>query len=61
MCSSDLQQVELPRTHRAAALQAHVARFAEALERDALHAPLEWFNFFDFWGQPVAAARRTGS
>jgi predicted LPLAT superfamily acyltransferase len=29
-------------------------RFAAALERQVRRAPLQWFNFFDFWGQPAA-------
>lgn len=27
-------------------------RFAIALEQQVVRAPLQWFNFFDFWGRP---------
>lgn len=46
-------QVRLPRGQRAQALAAHVAAYAQALEAVVLDAPTEWFNFFDFWAQPV--------
>lgn len=49
------ERVSLPRSQRAAALAAHAAAFAAALEAAVLSAPLEWFNFFPFWDQPVAA------
>lgn len=39
----------LPRAHRQSALQQVVDRYAERLEHHALKAPLDWFNFFDFW------------
>lgn len=41
--------LELPRQHRAEALQDAVSRFASRLEHYCLIAPLQWFNFFDFW------------
>ena len=31
-----------------------VQRFATALEVQLRQAPLQWFNFFDFWGRPSA-------
>ncbi len=49
------ERVELPRARRSEALAGHVAAFAAALEAVLLQAPLEWFNFFPFWDQPVAA------
>ncbi len=45
----------LPRASRQQALQAAVDRYAQRLEHYALLAPLDWFNFFDFWTLPGAA------
>ena len=45
-------RIELPRKQRAAALAAHAQRFANALERMVRRAPLQWFNFYDFWRRP---------
>ncbi|PWF41550.1 LpxL/LpxP family acyltransferase [Massilia glaciei] len=45
------EAVELPRKGRAAALGALAARYAARLEHHCARAPLEWFNFFDFWHQ----------
>jgi predicted LPLAT superfamily acyltransferase len=28
-----------------------IARYAQRLEHYCLMAPLQWFNFFDFWNQ----------
>jgi predicted LPLAT superfamily acyltransferase len=41
--------VELPHRGREAALRAVVERFALRLEHHVRLAPLNWFNFFDFW------------
>ena len=30
-------------------------KFAIALEKQVIRAPLQWFNFFDFWGKPDAS------
>jgi predicted LPLAT superfamily acyltransferase len=43
------ERVHLPRGNRHAALQSHVQDFARRLERHCLRAPLQWFNFYDFW------------
>jgi len=48
--------LSLPRATREAALQAAAARFAERLAYYCQQAPLQWFNFFAFWAQPVAVA-----
>ncbi len=45
----------LDREHRAARLQQAVSTYASRLEHHCLQAPLQWYNFFDFW----AAATRT--
>lgn len=49
-CQPLCERVELPRVARAAALEAHVARYARALEHFTRLAPDNWFNFFPFWG-----------
>jgi len=41
--------VVLPRQNRAGALESYVRSFARALENHTKLAPLQWFNFFDFW------------
>ena len=41
----------LPRSERRAALERAIVRYAERLEAHCLLAPMQWFNFFDFWGQ----------
>jgi predicted LPLAT superfamily acyltransferase len=40
----------LPRAERRAALERPIVRYAERLEAHCLLAPMQWFNFFDFWG-----------
>lgn len=30
--------------------------YAIALERQVIRAPLQWFNFFDFWGRPDSSS-----
>jgi predicted LPLAT superfamily acyltransferase len=44
----------LPRGSRAAALAGYAQSYASAVERHCLSAPLQWFNFFDFWRKPAA-------
>ncbi|WP_254203528.1 hypothetical protein [Aeromonas sp. FDAARGOS 1407] len=39
----------LPRAERQQRLEARVQHYADRLEYHCLRAPLEWFNFFDFW------------
>lgn len=48
--------IEMPREQRAAVLQHWVNHYAAWLERRIAEAPLEWFNFFDFWSQRGNAA-----
>jgi len=43
------EQVILPRGNREAALQLVVADYAKRLEYYTMKAPLQWYNFFDFW------------
>jgi predicted LPLAT superfamily acyltransferase len=43
---------------RAERLPELVARYARRLEAFCLRAPYQWFNFYDFWGDETAGARR---
>lgn len=49
------ERVQLPRASRDAAIAQLAGEFAARLERHARSAPLEWFNFYDFWQDPHAA------
>lgn len=51
-CEPFADPLLLPRADRQAALQQAVDRYAERLEHYALQAPLDWFNFFNFWQLP---------
>jgi predicted LPLAT superfamily acyltransferase len=42
-------RIELPRRNKDATLAEWAARYASCLERYALRAPLQWYNFYDFW------------
>jgi predicted LPLAT superfamily acyltransferase len=44
-------KIELPRSDREAAFAGYVQRYADTLEAQLLKAPLQWFNFFDFWSE----------
>lgn len=57
-CEPFADPLLLPRASRQQALQAAVDRYAQRLEEYALKAPLDWFNFFDFWTLPDNQARR---
>lgn len=46
------ETVSLPRRGREEALAALAADYASLLERHVRRAPLEWFNFYDFWHLP---------
>jgi predicted LPLAT superfamily acyltransferase len=46
------QEVKLDRKDRAASLSGYAQRYAAMLETFARAAPLNWFNFFDFWSRP---------
>ena len=49
--------IRLPRQGREEALASLVGRFAQRLEDHCSRAPLQWFNFFDFWGQVPKTTR----
>jgi predicted LPLAT superfamily acyltransferase len=44
-----VERIELPRKNRQAALEAYVQRYADRLADYCAIAPLQWFNFFDYW------------
>jgi predicted LPLAT superfamily acyltransferase len=46
------EQLRVPRAGRDAALAEQAGRYAARLEHFCLRAPLEWFNFYDFWQSP---------
>lgn len=48
-------QVQIGRKNKDAALQVYIQSYAQSLEAQLVHAPLQWFNFFDFWGDERAA------
>ena len=45
-------EVRLDRHERSAALARYAQTYASMLESYARSAPLNWFNFFDFWSTP---------
>ena len=45
--------VRLPRKHREQELAALAAAYARRLEHYCMRAPLQWFNFYDFWQLPT--------
>lgn len=51
-CEPFAEPLLLPRGNRQACLQQAVDRYASRLEHYAMRAPLDWFNFFDFWQLP---------
>lgn len=54
-CEPFADPLLLPRANRQAALQQAVDRYASRLAAHALDAPLDWFNFYNFWQLPAAA------
>lgn len=45
------ERIHLPRKDRQAQLQVCVQRYADRLADYCMLAPLQWFNFFDFWAK----------
>ncbi|MCP5079059.1 MAG: glycosyltransferase family 2 protein [Psychromonas sp.] len=43
------EQIKLPRGEREQALQSVVSQYAKRLQFYTLKAPLQWYNFFNFW------------
>lgn len=56
-CEAFADPLPLPRNGRQQALQAAVDRYAARLQQHALLAPLDWFNFYDFWALPEEEQR----
>jgi predicted LPLAT superfamily acyltransferase len=46
----------IPTGQRGAAVEAAVRRYAALLDQHCRATPYNWFNFFDFWQPPMAAA-----
>jgi predicted LPLAT superfamily acyltransferase len=55
------EQLQLPRRQRAVELAACVERFAQRLGYYAKRAPLQWFNFYDFWEPAPPRSAEGGS
>jgi predicted LPLAT superfamily acyltransferase len=47
--------VRLPRATREQELGRYAQAYADRLEHYCRLAPFQWFNFFDFWGDPKDA------
>ena len=45
-------EIRIPRQGRDAALKTLAASYAQRLEHHTLRAPLQWFNYYDFWHLP---------
>lgn len=43
------ENLQLPRQGRQQVLAQHMTHYVQLLEQHCLHAPYQWFNFFDFW------------
>nr|WP_276591555.1 glycosyltransferase family 2 protein [Pantoea sp. GM_Pan_4] len=56
-CEAFADPLPLPRNGRQQALQVAVDRYAARLQHHALLAPLDWFNFYDFWALPEEEQR----
>jgi predicted LPLAT superfamily acyltransferase len=50
------ERIALPRKARDQAFDALTAAYAQRLQHYTLRAPLQWFNFYDFWQMPEADA-----
>ncbi len=55
------REVNTSRKQRRLFLQSVVTTYAQQLEEQCRRYPLQWFNFFDFWRQPVAPPASPGS
>ncbi len=50
--------VRLPRAERAQTIRDYVQTYVSRLEREVKEAPLQWFNFYDFWNDRAAPPSR---
>ncbi len=48
------ERIALPRAEREAAITVHAQRFADRLAHYVRLEPLQWFNFYPFWRDPVS-------
>jgi len=51
------ESIRLPRKERDAILRTLVKDYAARLQHHTLNAPLQWFNFYDFWHLPQLEAK----
>lgn len=49
------EQIGADRKLREKAYADSAQAYASALEKQVIRAPLQWFNFFDFWGRPASS------
>lgn len=50
-CELFADEIVMRREHRGEDIQLWTQRYADRLEHYACHAPYNWFNFYDFWGE----------
>lgn len=46
--------IRLPRADRGQAIRDYIETYIQRLEREVCAAPLQWFNFYDFWKDRAA-------
>jgi predicted LPLAT superfamily acyltransferase len=51
------ERVRLPRRERDVGVAALLSTYAARLEHYCVRNPLQWFNFFDYWGEAPEAAK----
>jgi len=52
--------IKLQRDKRIENIHAYLQQYASRLEHYCLKAPMQWFNFYDFWAEPEQKAGTTG-
>jgi predicted LPLAT superfamily acyltransferase len=50
ICEQLADRVEIPRANRESAIRSHVEVYVNRLEQQCRKTPLQWFNFYTFWG-----------
>lgn len=53
------ERITLPRQSRQQALQGYLQQYVQRLEHYCQLAPLQWFNFYDFWALPKQDIQET--
>ena len=48
-CVDFAEKIDIPRKERKQTLQHYAQRYATELESRCKEAPMQWFNFYDFW------------